>query len=46
MLADGSVTAFAVPGISLSRQFLLVWHQNKYLSPALQQFIEICQNFS
>lgn len=45
-LARGTVCTREISDADLSRQYDIVWHRNKFLSPALQTFIEICGRLS
>ena len=33
-----------IEGLSFKRQFLIVYHKNKFISPILQKFIQVCNN--
>lgn len=37
------LTVCKIDGLNFPRQFVLVYHKNKYLSPALQTFIRLCE---
>jgi len=39
----GALCAKPVKGIRFSRTFKIAWHKNKYLTPALQKFIDFCE---
>ena len=41
-LAAGQLATFRVPGVSFSRRFRIVYHRQKYLSPAMQAVIRLC----
>ncbi len=34
-----------IEGINFKRQFVITYHKNKYLSPALQQLIRLCSDY-
>ena len=42
-IGDGSLIRLTVPGIQFKRDFRLVYHVNKYITPSLKLFMEICQ---
>ncbi len=44
-LRAGRLQTFAVQGVRFSRTFRVVYHQNKYLTPTLQAFLDFCQNY-
>lgn len=44
-LMAGELIKFAIPGISFTRSFRIVCHINKYLTPAMERFIGLCQKF-
>jgi DNA-binding transcriptional LysR family regulator len=44
-LAAGKLSKFDIPGISFTRTFRIVCHVNKYQTPALENFIDLCGNF-
>ena len=44
-LMAGELIKFAIPGISFTRSFRIVYHINKYLTPAMERFIGLCQKF-
>ena len=44
-LAQGKLATFEVRNISFKRNFSIVYHKNKYISPALQSLIEVCHKF-
>ena len=44
-LIAGELIKFAIPGISFTRSFRIVYHINKYLTPAMERFIGLCQKF-
>ncbi|WP_041914936.1 hypothetical protein [Selenomonas ruminantium] len=37
-----SLIQFTIPGISFTRTFRIVCHVNKYLTPAMENFIDLC----
>ncbi len=41
-LAAGSLIQFDIPGISFTRTFRIVCHVNKSLTPAMENFIDLC----
>lgn len=41
-LATGLLCAKAVNGLTFNRQFKLIYHKNKYLTPTILRFIEHC----
>ncbi|MCE5285914.1 MAG: LysR family transcriptional regulator [Pelosinus sp.] len=43
-LAQGKLVSFAIKNIAFKRNFSIVYHKNKYISPSFQSFIEICRN--
>lgn len=43
-IRDGSLIELTVPDIRFKRNFRLVHHVNKYITPTLQLFIDLCQN--
>ena len=44
-VALGKVGSTRVAGLDVKRQFNLVYHKNKFLSPQLSDFIQLCENF-
>ena len=44
-LAAGNLVTFAISGISFTRSFRIVCHINKYLTPAMERFMDLCRNF-
>ncbi len=42
-IRQGRLCPLTVEGLRFSRQFRLVYHQNKYLSPAARDFMELCR---
>ena len=44
-LHAGRLQTFTVPGVRFSRTFRVVYHQNKYLTPTLQAFLDFCQRY-
>jgi len=34
-----------IEGINFKRQFVIAYHKNKYISPALHQFIRVCNDY-
>ena len=43
-IRDGSLIELTVPAIHFKRNFRLVHHVNKYITPSLQLFMDLCQN--
>ena len=44
-LAQGNLASFEVKNIAFKRNFSIVYHKNKYISPGLQLLLNICHNF-
>ena len=44
-LSQGTLTEFSVPGIHFRRDFRIVHHVNKYITPALECFMKICHDY-
>ncbi|MBP2650581.1 MAG: Transcriptional regulator [Firmicutes bacterium] len=44
-LARGSLASFEVKNIVFKRDFSIVYHKNKYISPPLQSLMDICHKF-
>lgn len=42
-IRQGMLCPLTVEGLRFSRQFRLVYHQNKYLSPAARDFMDLCR---
>ena len=42
-LRRGKIRSFEVEGMSFKRMFQMVWHKDKYVSPAMEQFLELCR---
>ena len=42
-LREGILVEVEIDGISLTRTFHIVYHKNKYFSPAFRSFLEICK---
>ncbi len=42
-IRQGTLCPLTVEGLHFSRQFRLVYHQSKYLSPAAQDFMALCR---
>lgn len=42
-IAEGNICTREISGVNLKRLHNIVWHRNKFLSPALKSFIDICQ---
>ena len=42
-ICRGMLCPLTVEGLHFSRQFRMVYHQNKYLSPAAQDFMDLCR---
>jgi hypothetical protein len=34
-----------IEGMCFKRQFLIVYHKNKYISPVLHKFIQVCIDY-
>ncbi len=45
-LRDGSLWEVRVPGIRFRRDFRLVYHSNKFITPALESLIRLCHAFA
>lgn len=43
-IRDGSLIELTVPDFHFTRNFRLVYHINKYITPTLQLFIDLCKN--
>lgn len=41
----GLVTPIRVKGLKFERKFRIIYHKDKYLSPAMQSFIQLCKNY-
>ena len=41
----GLVTPIRVKGLKFERKFRILYHKDKYLSPAMQSFIKLCKNY-
>ena len=44
-LRAGSLTEIRVSDAEFERQFSVVWHKNKYLTPSMKQFIDVCLQY-
>ena len=44
-LARGRVRAFRVEGMDFRRTFQMVWHKDKFLTPAMRRFMELCRTY-
>lgn len=44
-LERGLISIFHVDGINLQRQFLIVYHKNKYLPRPALAFLDLCKNY-
>lgn len=44
-LQRGLVRLFSIRGLAFKRQFQIVLHRNKYITPPLSQFIELCRSY-
>ncbi|WP_458861680.1 LysR substrate-binding domain-containing protein [Acidaminobacterium chupaoyuni] len=42
-IKNGNVLTKDIADVDLSRQHMIVWHRNKYLSPMLQAFMALCE---
>lgn len=45
-IRDGSLIRLTVPHMQFKRNFRLVYHTNKYLTPSLKLFMEICHGYA
>lgn len=45
-ILSGRVSLFHVEGIDLSRSFCILYHKNKYITPAMEKMIEIARDLS
>lgn len=45
-LARGELASFKINDISFKRYFNIVFHKNKYMSPALKKMIALCHGFA
>jgi len=43
-LKDGCIQTFSVPGITFERNYHIIYHKNKYISPAANTFIHFCKD--
>lgn len=41
---DGSLCLRHIQGINLQRRHALVWHKEKYITPMMQQFMDLCRD--
>ena len=37
--------AFRVEGMDFRRTFQMVWHKDKFLTPAMRRFMELCRTY-
>ncbi len=44
-LARRRVRAFRVEGMDFRRTFQMVWHKDKFLTPAMRRFMELCRTY-
>lgn len=44
-LRKGRLHAFRVKGMRFSRKYQLIYHRDKFLTPAMQAFMELCRNY-
>jgi DNA-binding transcriptional LysR family regulator len=44
-VADHELVILPVAGISFKRQFCIAYHKNKFITPALQNIIQLCKKF-
>lgn len=44
-LARQKVRAFRVEGMDFRRTFQMVWHKDKFLTPALRRFMDLCRTY-
>lgn len=42
-LRRGKVRTFEVEGMSFQRMFQMVWHKDKFISPGMEQFLQLCR---
>lgn len=42
----GSLIEIKTPMLDLKRQFLMVWHKNRYQTPAITSFLEYCRSLT
>ena len=42
-LARGDVALFSLEGVSLRRRYRILYHQNKFLTPAMEELIRLCE---
>ena len=42
-LESGRLTIIKVNGINLKRKFSIIYHKNKYLTPAMKAFMDLCR---
>lgn len=45
-IRDGSLIRLTVPHLQFKRNFRLVYHVNKYITPSLKMFMEICHDYA
>lgn len=44
-LERGIIVSFRVPELDLHRRYWIVYHKDKFLTPAAQQFIRLCKDY-
>ncbi|WP_418667564.1 LysR family transcriptional regulator [Allofournierella sp.] len=44
-LARGRVRSFRVEGMDFKRTFQMVWHKDKFVTPAMRRFMELCRTY-
>lgn len=44
-IARGELWACSIEDADLSRSFDLVWHKDKFISPGIQAFLDVCRKF-
>ncbi|HEY8939456.1 MAG TPA: LysR substrate-binding domain-containing protein, partial [Cellvibrio sp.] len=42
----GSLVEIKTPMLDLQRQFMIVWHKNRYQTPALTSFLDYCRSLT
>ncbi len=45
-LLNGQLMEFVIPGIRFERNFRIVHHANKYITPSIKTFIRICHEYA
>ena len=44
-LSLGRLHAFQVEGLPFRRKYHIIYHRDKFLTPAMQAFMELCRNY-